>query len=76
MEKIAYAVLMASRKLRHYFEVHKIRVPIDRSLSDLFNNPKASSRIGKWIADLFGYNIAFVPRATIKSQVLADFIVD
>jgi hypothetical protein len=26
LEKIAYAVIMAARKLRHYFEGHKIRV--------------------------------------------------
>jgi hypothetical protein len=32
MEKIAYDVVMASRKLRHYFEDHKIIVLIKRSL--------------------------------------------
>jgi hypothetical protein len=52
MEKIAYAIIMASRKLRHYFESHKIRVLIDRSLGDLFNNLKASTRIGKQSTEL------------------------
>jgi hypothetical protein len=27
MEKVIYAVLMASRKLRHYFQSHNIIVP-------------------------------------------------
>jgi hypothetical protein len=27
MEKVLYAVLMASRKLRHYFQSHNIIVP-------------------------------------------------
>jgi hypothetical protein len=26
LEKIAYAIIMAARKLRHYFEGHRIRV--------------------------------------------------
>lgn len=29
MEKIAYTVIMASRKLCHYFEAHKVRVLTD-----------------------------------------------
>jgi hypothetical protein len=50
---------MASHKLRHYFEAHKIRVPTYKGLSDLFNNLEASARIAKRIAELSGYNIAF-----------------
>jgi ribonuclease HI len=76
LEKIAYAVVMASRKLRHYFEAFKVRVTSDRGLSELFRNPEASVRIAKWAAELSGYHITFEPRTTIKSQVLADFIVD
>jgi hypothetical protein len=76
MEKIAYIVLMASRKLCHYFEAHKIRVETDRSLNDLFNNPKATTRIGKWVAELSGYHIVIESRNSMKSQVLRDFIVD
>jgi ribonuclease HI len=76
LEKISYAVIMASRKLRHYFETFKIRVTLDRGLGELLRNPEASARIAKWAAELSGYNITFEPRTTIKSQVLADFIVD
>jgi hypothetical protein len=47
LEKIAYAVIMASRKLRHYFEVHKVRVTTNRGLGDLFRNPEASAKIAK-----------------------------
>jgi hypothetical protein len=76
LEKISYAVVMASRKLRHYFEAFKVRVTSDRGLGELIRNPEASARIAKWAAELSGYNITFDPRTTIKSQVLADFIVD
>jgi ribonuclease HI len=47
LEKISYAMVMASRKLRHYFEAFKVRVTSDRGLGELFRNPKASPRIAK-----------------------------
>jgi ribonuclease HI len=76
LEKIAYAVVMASRKLCHYFEAFKVRVTFDRGLDELFRNPEASVRIAKWATELSGYHVTFEPRTAIKSQVLADFIVD
>jgi hypothetical protein len=45
LEKIAYAVVMATRKLRHYFEAHKVTVLTDQPLNDIFINKEASSRI-------------------------------
>jgi hypothetical protein len=48
LEKIAYAVIMAARKLRHYFEGHRIRVITNQPLNDLFANREASTRIIKW----------------------------
>jgi hypothetical protein len=76
LEKIAYAVVMASRKLRHYFEAFKVRVTSDSGLGELFKNPEASVRIAKWAVELSGYHITFEPRTAIKSQVLVHFIVD
>jgi hypothetical protein len=76
LKKISYAIVMASRKLRQYFEAFKVRVTSDRGLEELVTNPEASVRIAKWAAELSGYHITFEPRTTIKSQVLADFIVD
>jgi hypothetical protein len=76
LEKISYAVVMASRKLRHYFEAFKVRVTSDRGLGELFHNPETSVRIAKWAAELSSYHITFEPRTAIKSQVLVDFIVD
>jgi ribonuclease HI len=75
LQKKSYAVVMASRKLRHYFEAFKVRVTLDRGLGELFQNPEASVQITKWAAELSGYHITFEPRTAIKSQVLADFIV-
>jgi hypothetical protein len=76
LEKIAYTVIMAARKLRHYFEGHRIRVITNQPLSDLFANREASTRIIKWGAELSEYIVDFERRNAIKSQVLADFVVD
>jgi hypothetical protein len=43
LEKIAYAVVMVARKLRHYFEGHRIRVITNQPLNDLFANKEAST---------------------------------
>jgi hypothetical protein len=67
LEKIAYAVVMAARKLRHYFEGHKIRVITNQPLNDLFMNKEASTRIIKWAAELSEYTVDFERRSAIKS---------
>ena len=76
MEKMAYAVVMAARKLRYYFQSHKIKVPTSFPLRDMFENREASDRIGKCATQLAEHTIDFVSRSAIKSQVLADFIAD
>jgi hypothetical protein len=45
IKKIAYAVLISSRKLKHYFQAHEITVPSSQPLGDIFNNKEASGRI-------------------------------
>jgi hypothetical protein len=67
---------MAARKLRHYFEGHRIRVITNQPLNDLFANREASTRIVKWGAELSEYVVDFERRSAIKSQVLVDFVVD
>ena len=52
IEKIAYAVLISSRKLKPYFQVHEIIVPSSQPLGDIFSNKEASGRIGKWATKL------------------------
>jgi len=39
-------------------------------------NPEVNSRITKWITEIRPLGVTFKPRATIKGQVLADFIAE
>jgi hypothetical protein len=76
LEKVLYVVLMASRKLRHYFQAYHIIVPLSQPLKDIMRNREATGRIGKWAAKLNEFTIDYVHRSSIQSQALADFIVD
>ena len=67
---------MASRKLGHYFEAHRIIAISDQPLHDLLHNREASPRIAKWASELSELVVDFEKRTTIKSQALADFTVD
>jgi len=74
IEKIAYAVLTVARKLKHYFQAHKIRVPTNYPLKEVLQSCRSSGRLGKWAAELSQHYIEFKKRTSIKSQVLADFV--
>jgi hypothetical protein len=76
LEKVLHAVLMASRKLRHYFQAYRIIVPSSQPLKNIMSNKEAIGRIGKWAAELNEFIIDYVHRSSIQSQALVDFIVD
>ena len=62
--------------MKHYFQAHEITVPPSQPLGDIFSNKEAFERIGKWSIELFQFDLNYVPRPTIKSQALADFMAD
>jgi hypothetical protein len=76
LEKVLYDVLMASRKLWHYFQSYHIIVPSSQPLKDIIKNREATGRVRKWAAELNEFTIYFVHRSSIQSQALAHFIVD
>jgi hypothetical protein len=73
VEKIYYAIIMCSRKLRHYFEAHHIRVLTNQPLHDIFCNRDNSGQIGKWATDLLEYVIDFEKCTAIKLQIMAEW---
>src|SRR3954469_5813663 len=75
-QKIAYRAFLASRKLRHYFQEHPIIVVSKTPLSDIINNNDATGRVAKWGIELAAFEITYKRRDAIKSQALADFVVD
>jgi hypothetical protein len=76
VQKLLYAVLITSRKLRHYFQEYSISVVTDYPLGDILRNQDATGRISKWAVELGTLNIDFKPRTAIKSQALVDFMAE
>jgi hypothetical protein len=75
-QKLLYAVIMAAKKLQHYFTEHEVSVVTSFPLGEVVRNCDAVGRISKWAVELMGYDVKFVPRTSIKSQALADFIAE
>ena len=61
-QKIAYAVFMASRKLRHYFQECSITVASEVPLTDIINNRDAMGRIAKCDLELLQFDIIYKPQ--------------
>ena len=45
IEKLVFALITASRKLRHYFQAHVINVMMDHSLKKAMNKLEAARRL-------------------------------
>lgn len=76
VQKLLCAVVMMSRKLKHYFLAHPIKVVTDRPLRTALHSKDAIGRIARWSVELGEYQVDFVPRKAIKAQALVDFIVE
>ena len=76
VEKLAFALVMASRKLRQYFQSHHIVVFTDQPIKDILQKMSSSGRMVKWSVELSEYSLEFRPRRAIKAQVLADFVAE
>ena len=61
VQKLLYALLITSYKLRHYFKSHKITVVTDFPLGDILHNRDTIGRISKWAVELGALNIDFTP---------------
>ncbi|XP_063948059.1 uncharacterized protein LOC135152159 [Daucus carota subsp. sativus] len=76
MEKLVYSLVLAARKLRPYFQAHKIEVRTSYPLRQIMHKPEATGRLMKWAIELGQFDLEYKPRATIKGQALADFLLE
>ena len=69
-------MVLARRKLRHYFEGHPVTVVSSFPLGEIARNWEAEGRIAKWTVELMGETLTYAPRRAIKSQILANFVAE
>ena len=59
MEKLAFALVTASKKLRHYFQAHVINVMTDHPLRKTMNKLEAVGRLIQWAIELSEFDIRY-----------------
>ena len=74
LEKAILAVMFGIRKLPHYFQAYIVVVLSLLSLKTIFRSVDYTRRIAKWGTILGAFDIKFMPRTSIKGQVLANLV--
>lgn len=59
MEKLAFALVTASRKLRHYFQAPVINILIDHPLKRAMNKLEAAGRLIQWAIELSEFDVRY-----------------
>ena len=72
LEKAILAVVHATRKFPHYFQAHTIVVLTQLTLQSLLQRANYIGKIAKWGTILGDFDIKYMPRTSIKGQVLAN----
>nr|GEV02833.1 adenylate kinase 5, chloroplastic [Tanacetum cinerariifolium] len=76
LEKLVLALVHASKRLKRYFQAHPIIVITYQPIKQVLSKPEIVGRLQKWSIELGEYNIHYMPRVSIKGQILSDFIVE
>ena len=67
MEKLAFALVTAFRKLRYHFQAHVINVFTDHPLKKAMNKLEAVGRLIQWAIELNEFDVKYQPRSVIKA---------
>ena len=61
MEKLAFALVTAVRKLKPYFQAHTIIVLTDQPLKRAMSSPEAVGRMALWAIELSKFDVQYRP---------------
>ena len=76
MEKLAFALMTVTHKLKPYFQAHTMVVLTDKPLWKVISNLEAARRMALWAIELSKFDVQYRTRNTMKGQVVADFIME
>ena len=76
LEKAILTVVLGTRKLPHYFQTYTIVVLTQLPLKAILRSADYTGRIAKWGTILGAFDIKYMPRTSIKGQVLADLVAE
>ena len=76
LEKAILAVVYSTRKLPHYFQAHTVIILTQLPLKTILRSADYTRRIAKWGTILGAFDIKYMPRTSIKGQVLVDLVAE
>ena len=76
LEKAIMAVVHGTRKLPHYFQAHTVVVQTQLPLKAILRSADYTGRIAKWGTILGTFDIKYMPRTSVKGQILSDLIAE
>ena len=76
LEKAILAVVLGTRKLPHYFQAHTVVVLTQLPLKTILRSADYTGRIAKWGKILGAFDIKYMPRISVKGQVLTDLVAE
>ena len=76
LEKAILAVVLGTRKLPHYFQAHTMVVLTQLPLKTILRSADYTRRIAKWGTILGAFDIKYMPRTSVKGQVLTDLVAE
>ena len=76
LEKAILAVVHVTRKLSHYFQAHIVVVLTQFLFKSILRSADYTGRISKWGTILGAFDIKYMPRTFVKSQVLANLVAE
>ncbi|XP_022040367.1 uncharacterized protein LOC110942913 [Helianthus annuus] len=76
IEKLALALVHASRRLRRYFQAFNIEVQTDLQIQQILRKPEVSECLTKWAIELSAFDITYRTRGLVKGQAVADFLTE
>ena len=69
LERLTLALIISTRKLRHYFLAHPVVVFTNQPMKQVMCSPEASGRLVKWAVELTQFDILYQPRTSLPSSL-------
>ncbi|XP_016192436.1 uncharacterized protein LOC107633307 [Arachis ipaensis] len=75
-EKFAYALVVASRRLRPYIQAHTIRVRMNQPMKQILQKTDIVGTMVQWAIELSEFDFKYKTQTAIKAQCLTDFVAE
>ena len=76
LEKAILVTVHATHKLTHYFQAHIVVVLTQLPFRTLLRSANYTGRIAKWGTIIGAFDIKYMPRTSVKGQILANLVAE